>query len=367
MKDKVKKSLKKYGIILVTTLLTTGCIQTKQENPETVLPDQKEERVEIAPSVQVEEKYYRGLSPFKPSSTRGSLFMSSTLDNYRLDADRLELGLLEIAQDHFPIDTHLFSEGQFITNEDLSAWLDRKGKNKLGLNPDESEGRILRHILEHNYTNLEGEVEGIVIGLSLASTYQKKQDDKTTTLLYTDDELRNFGIEMSAQIAERLRKKAPNIPIVIALYRLEESTSLVPGNFLSYGFVEANQQSVGNWKTIHETYLLFPSQALSNHDRELANQYDTFRQEIEDFYPNYVGVIGVGRFIDEKLVELTFNVSTEFSSKTEVIQLTQFLGGSAIEIFPKDVHMNIYLQSVNQPKSIFVRPVEGDNIIHVYR
>ncbi|WP_025026132.1 CamS family sex pheromone protein [Caldalkalibacillus mannanilyticus] len=364
----MKKSLKICGIVILTTALTTGCLQKEEAQPPVIQPEGKEE-AKIAPSVQVEERYYRGLAPFKPSETRGSLFRADTLQSYRLDADRLELGLLEIAQEFFPIESHLFSEGQFITRDELNSWLRIKSeKHKLGLNPEESEQRILRHILEHNYTNLKGEVEGIVIGLSLASAYQQKKEDGTSlNLLYSDDELRNHGAKMADLVVERVRKKAPDVPITIALYRLEESNSMVPGNFLSVGKAGKNQMSVDSWKTINEVYFLFPSQALHSYDRELSTLFSRYRQDVQEFYPNFVGIIGIGRFIDDKLVEITFNVTTEFSSKTEVIQLTQFLGGSAVDTFPANVHLNIYLQSVNQARSIFVRPAQGESVMHIYR
>jgi protein involved in sex pheromone biosynthesis len=353
--------------ILLLFSLLLGCIPQNETIPEdNALPE--EPPSVVAPSVQVEEKYYRGLSPFIPSTTRGSLLTVNTLQNYRLDASRVEFGLLEIAQEHFPIETHLFTEGEYISRDELNKWLRIKSDlNKEGLNPEGSKQRILRHILEHNYTNLKGEKEGVVIALSLASTYQAKQEDQEITLIYTNDELRNHGAKMADELVQRLRKKVPELPIVVALYQLEESNSLVPGSFLSVGLVEKEQNYVSSWKSFNEVFLLFPSQALNLHDYELAVEFSNFRQDVQEFYPNFVGITGKGRFIDEKLVELTLQVTTEFASKTEAIQLTQFLGGTAIERFPSNVHLNIYVQAVNQPQSIFIRPVEGESVMHVYR
>jgi protein involved in sex pheromone biosynthesis len=363
--------------IFLITVSLVGCLPQKEQVPEVI--EFEEPSLVIAPSVQVEEKYYRGLLPFLPSETRGSL--QTRLNRYRLDSDRLELGLIEIAQGFFPLETHLFREGQTIDNDDLSMWLKVKSASeKLGLNPEGASERILLHVLEHNYRNLQGDsLEGIVVGLSLASTYTVEREVeegeekviRTEKLHYTADELRNHGARMADIVAERIRSEVNNVPIVVALYQLEEENSLVPGNFLSVGYVEKDENYISKWTAINETYFLFPSNALARFDSERSTTYyqdfSRFGEDVQTYFPNYVGTIGVGRFIDEQLVELTLKVTTEVASKTEVIQLTQFLGGSAVETFPENAHLNIYVQSVNQPQSIFVRPVDGEPLMHIYR
>lgn len=350
-----------------------GCLNKEEKPVESI--EMNDFSSVIAPSVQVAEKYYRGLHPFKASQTRGTLH--SSLAHYRLDADRLELGLLEIAQDYLPIEEHLFREGQIIETNELRQWLRVESEtNRLGLNPPDVPQPVLLHVLEHNYWDLKGEsLDAIVLGLSLASTYevhrQEGEQVEVITMRYTPDELRNFGQVMADKIAERLRTKVANVPIIIALYQLEERQSLVPGNFLSVGYVEKEQTYVSDWKSIDEIYLLFPSNALNrfSEERSLAHaaNFAQFKLEAQHFFPNYLGIVGLGRFINEDLVELTLTVTTEFASKTEVIQLTQFLGATAIELFPKHIQLNIYVQAINQPQSIFIRSAEGEAVMHVYR
>lgn len=375
----IRKRILSYSIVTPLLLISlVGCLPLQEESPDATEFDRLPSV--IAPSVQVEEKYYRGLQPFVSSKTRGSL--QTSLSRYRLDSDRLELGLLEIAQDYFPTESHLFREGQIIggDNYNLSNWLKVKsGTNKLGLNPEDTSDRILLHILEHNYINLQGEqLEGIVIGLSLASIYTVEKETegaeqgtkRRETLHYTEDELRIHGARMADIIAERIRAQF-NAPIVIALYQLEEQHSLVPGNFLSVGYVERDQNYVSKWDSINETYFLFPSNALTRFDRDFSKTYSKdfadFKTKVQEFFPNYIGIIGDGRVIDEQLVELTVTITTEFASKTEVIQLTQFLGGTAIDMFSENVHLNIYVQAINQPQAVFVRPINGEPVMHIYR
>lgn len=364
--------------LLTTSLLfiVSGCLPSKTNTNDELEIDVPP--AESAPTIYVQENYYGGLLPFVTSQARGTL--DTYLGNYRLDSDRLELGLLDIAQDYFPIDSHLYREGQFITRQEIQSWLRvQSNDHPTGLNPADKDERILLHILEHNYWDSKANsLKGIVIGLSLAPKYSSiTADGAKTQLYYTDDELRNYGQEMARQISERIRSKLRNteysdIPIVFSLYRLEEQGNLIPGNFLSVGRSQNGEIEIKDWKTINEIYFLFPSTPLNNfeRDRSLTNatQFGEFRNEIQNYFPNYVGVVGIGRYVNEKLVELTITANTEFGAKTEVIQLTQFMGGQAMEKFPKDVHINIYIQSINEPQSIFVRPADGgEPMMHIYR
>ncbi|WP_307396146.1 CamS family sex pheromone protein [Bacillus horti] len=374
-----KKSWLKTGVTCsLLILMLTGCLPDRTDTTDEL--DLDLPPIDHAPTVYVQEDYYSALLPFVTSQARGTL--DTYLGRYRLDAERLELGLLELAQDVFPTESHLYREGQFITKEEIQSWLRIQSDDyPLGLNPEDKDERVLLHILEHNYWDTRANaLQGIVIGLSLAPRYTSVEEvggnTETRQLYYSDDELRNYGQAMANKIAERLRGKLRNteysdIPIVFALYRLEEQDNLVPGNFLSTGISRQAQYEVSEWRTINEIYFLFPSGPLNRFENERsltnATQFDEFRNQVQEYFPNYIGIVGFGRYLDENLVELTITANTEFAAKTEVIQLTQFLGGQAMELFPENVHLNIYVQSINEPQSIFIRPTEGEPIMHIYR
>lgn len=366
-----KHVVRQTMVMIVIAFLLVACVPTRESTAGEWDIDAAP-AVE-APSVQVAENYYRGLQPFVSSETRGTL--QTYLDDYRLDTERLELGLLEIAQEYYSTDDYYFREGQFISKDELTEWLRSESEqNPNGLNPNEAD-RILLHILEHNYWSIQVDQpvpEGIVLGLSLAPTYTEEVVDedsgelRTEKRYYSDDELRNFGMDISDQIVQRLRKKI-DLPITIALYRVETDDSLLPGNFLSIGNVDAGQIHVGDWRAINEVFLLFPSTALADYDPDNSSIFKQLNNAIQDYFPNYVGVVGSGRYVDEKLIELTLQVTTTFASKTEVIQLTQFVAGKATELFDQNIHLNVYIQSINREQAIFIRPPKGEPVMHIYR
>jgi protein involved in sex pheromone biosynthesis len=371
VKARILPAVRQIAFISMILILLAGCLP-ERESPLEELAISDAPSFE-APSVQVAENYYRGLQPFVTSETRGTL--QTYLHRYRLDTERLELGMLEIAQERYPTDRYYFREGQFITRNELTEWLrPNSEQNPRGLNPEHTD-RILLHILEHNYWSIQGDQpvpEGIVLGLSLAPTYTHEVVDvgsgqsRMETIFYSDDELRNHGMEMAGQLIQRLRTKV-ELPITIALYRVETNESLLPGNFLSVGYVEEGQINVSSWSTISEAYFLFPSRALAEFDPAHSARFRQLNEAVQDFFPSYVGVIGTGRYVDEKLVELTVQVTTDFASKTEVIQLTQFIAGKATDLFEQNIHLNVYIQSINKEQALFVRPIQGEPIMHIYR
>ncbi|QZT34651.1 CamS family sex pheromone protein [Caldalkalibacillus thermarum TA2.A1] len=355
------------GIVLLMMLLVAlgGCLPNQEQEEITEPDDPAEQAQRVTPTVQIEETHYAGVSPMQESPTANLL--NDRLQGFRLDRDRLEQGLIEIAKEFFPPDNHLFVGGQLISRTEGEAWLSKDGPESL--NPADAPSPVLQHILEHNYLALNGQdLQGVVIGVSLASTYESKLEDGTEqTLYYTADQLRNYGFEIADKLAQRLRAKVQDVPIVIALYQLEERQSYRPGNFLSVGYVKPNAQEVSEWRTIDEVYLLFPSPELNHLNSELSSDFSGYVRRIQDFFPRYVGVVGNGRFVNEELVELNLDITTEFASIAEVIQLTQYVGSEALGTFPEDIYLNIYIGSVNEQKAFFSRPPGREPVMHVKR
>ncbi|MCF6094461.1 CamS family sex pheromone protein [Microaerobacter geothermalis] len=350
--------MKKYLFPVVAMIfLLSGCslFQEKEAEPNVIKPN-------ISPNIEVTEKYYPGVLPYQPNQSRGTL----TRLNSRLDASRLELGLLEIAQQTFPINQYVFREGQFLTKGELESWLARKTPENLnGLNPSEGTP-FLYHILEHNYLSKDGtKVEGIVIALSFSSQYETPQGE---TKEYLPEEMLSKTKGIANLVVQRLRQKVTSVPIIVALFQMEPKPSLIPGRFISVGTVNGNEETISKWKEMNEKYVLYPSnKTLEGIFLKTQRDFTDFKNEVQGFYQNFAGIIGMGRFVEGELVELTVTVTTEFDSKTEIIQMTQFIASILPKYFPDNTYINVYVNSISRPQAIYVRPNNGEPFFHVYR
>lgn len=354
------KRIAGVGLGAVLSLLMTAC---------SILPGLKENAPEpatptISPVIEVSEDYYGSMPPYKENQTRGMLSRLSQ-GSFRIDFSHLELGLMEIARETFATQEYYFQEGQQIKREQVQAWLSRAKDDPAGQNPDQGPQQLI-HVLEHNYLDKEtNQLAGIVIGLSLSPLYEDAAGEEK---VYTTDELRAKGQQIAARIVQAARAENQQVPMVVALYQVpDRNSTLVPGHFILTGTVKATESAVSKWQPIDEKYYLFPSSEAEKEQPQTSLQYDKLLTQAQSYFPEYMGMTGVGRFMGGKLTELTITATAEYDSRTEVLQFTQYTSNLINQLFDSDVHVNLYVQSINQPLAIYVRPAEGEPYMHIYR
>ncbi|MGD8191825.1 CamS family sex pheromone protein [Brevibacillus ginsengisoli] len=316
----------------------------------------------ISSTVDVNENYYSGLFPYKENKTRGML---SKLKSYRIDFSHLELGLMEIARETYKEDDYYFQEGQVIPANQVKAWLSSPSEDPAGLNPEKG-GNLLVNVLEHDYLDKNSKkLSGIVLGLTLSPRYK---DASGQDKMYSTDELRTKGEQLASHIVTKVHTLAPQIPMVVALYQVpDKSSTLVPGHFILTGTVNANESSVSKWQPIDEAYYLFPSDDVYKAYPQISLQYDKLMKQTQSFFGEYIGLTGVGRFMDGQLIEMNLTATAEYDSRTEVLQFTQYAATLIDQLFDKKVQVNLYVQSVNKPLAIYIRPANGEGYMHIYR
>jgi len=250
------------AITLVMILTATGCAPSfdKSEVVEDDTDTENTEKESIIPEYQISDQYYQTLLPYETSDTRG--LVTSNI-NTRLDLEEFETGLMRLSQDPFPTDEYVFREGQVISKETVTSWLQRKytsaqlkekkmtADENMGLNPvDDGKGDIeeryeknpeyLAHILEHNYLvksdNNKVTLGGISIGLALNSVfyYQKEKYGETYEIKIDAKTLQEKGEEIAAEVVKRVRglEGAKDVPILIALFEQERTPLYQETSFL---------------------------------------------------------------------------------------------------------------------------------------
>lgn len=342
--------------VFLLVVATTGCSLLprggQETGPEITTPS-------LSPVVEVSEDYYGSLPPYKPNQTRGML--SDT--KYRIDFSHLELGLMEFARDTFPTSEYLFQEGQQIKQEQVTEWI---AQEKTGATNGQKKKGILVHVLEHDYLSKDKQqLAGMVLGLSLSPEYQ---DATGQDKMYTTQELQAKGQQLAARIVQSVRVNTPTVPMLVLLYQVPEAnSSLVPGHFIMSGTVNANEAAISKWQPIDEEFYLFPSTDVEEKYAQQSLQFDKLMRQSQSYFGEYIGMTGVGRFMGGKLTELTITATAEYDSRTEVLQFTQYAAGSVDQLFDKGVHVNLYVQSMNKPLSIYIRPSAGEPYMHIYR
>ncbi|KMY28516.1 hypothetical protein ACZ11_22405 [Lysinibacillus xylanilyticus] len=377
--------MKSFRLIpaIVAAAMLVGCVPSNKKETELTQETQQEKaETTIIPSLQIDESYYRTLTPYKQSASRG-LVVSNIFTKY--DMKEVETGLMRLSQDEFDTENYFFQEGQYLAESTVTDWLARSSQTKDGLNPPTTDSMpaeeratkapiYLSHIVEQNYLTKTSDnkvkLGGISIGLSLNTIYyyQKEKYGEYYEKPIEEAKLVEQGKKMAAEIVSRLRARdeLKDIPIVVGLFKQKARNDIIPGTYFSYGVSKAGQNDVADWKGIDEEYVLFPTSESQDVYRDVSNNFKNFKQDIDKYFSNYTSVIGTGFYKDKKIQKLKIEVPIQFYGKSEIIGFTQYLTGVLINQFD-NINVEVNITSINGPEALIVKnSSEKEPYVHIY-
>lgn len=398
-------------MLLGALLMLTSCIQ-KPENDILQTEDGTDQEVSIVPNYKLSEENYRMILPYRPSRARGVIVNQMT---NRMDINEIETGLRRLSTSVFDPEQYYFEEGQNLGESLIYQWLGRqlteeqleqavdneisrlkreqrtvnedaiRAELQAGLNPpiennqdeDEQRGnpRYVSHILEHNFLEKKDDdsitLRGISLAIALKSVY-RFQTETGGPYLYEklpDNEVMSQGKEIAQTVLERVRamEGLENIPIMIALYKEQEQGSPIPGNFIAMTTVSGNENQIEGWEDVNEKNVLFPSDEAKEDHVDDSEVLQSFGQDIAEYFPNYVGYIGQGFYVDDNLRKLTIEIPLEFYSAGEIIGFTQYVYGVVLKNFSDSFDLEIKITSSNQVESFIYREAgQEEPTVHVF-
>lgn len=318
-------------------------------------------------SHQLSNDYYKTVvnnGSYQISKTRGSTLGLNS--NFNLKA--FETGLMSLSQLHFDTDNYYFQEGQYITDKMANNWLKRYSeKNKKGLNPedngkDEPTERTpyyLNSVLEQDYMIKKEDkyaLGGISIGLSMNAIdyYQKVEFGADYETKISRDELLKQGKVMADKIVQQLREidGVGNVPIAVGIFEQTPKDSLAGGSFIIEAVSEKGTTKVGNWKALNQKKVIFP--LVEETSNELSN-FENFKAEVENFFPNLSGVTAEASYTDDQLVKMKITINTQFYGESEIIGFTQYVADKATTFLPPNIPIEITIGSINGTESFMAR------------
>jgi protein involved in sex pheromone biosynthesis len=403
--------LKIKGTIILLSFLLTGCLPLNNLQPNNDKETDEPNTIEIfkTPDIKTHEKYYQSLLineegkvQLSPGEARGEITGGP---NNRIDIDELEIGLMRISQDFFSVEKYYYQAGQYLSKDTVRNWLGRSNGEQAktdniypqkGFNPaipddydnynwekkmavQEDKPRILSYVLEQNYLTETNDgnprLGGLAIGLSFNPTYYFRVEDQQGRLYdgkadIDISKLKTDAKKIGEEVVNRLRQNPDlsEIPIVVGLYMEEKRGAVVPGNYFAKAVVKKNETSVDKWESINEQYYYFPSNNANSEKREDSSKFNLFKSKVQEFYPDFLGVIGRGFYSNDQLSRLTIDIPIQFKGKAEIISFTQFLTHLVKEQYPNEV-VRIYVSSsMDQPESVIISdPSSEEPIVHIYR
>ncbi|MFC7062519.1 CamS family sex pheromone protein [Halobacillus seohaensis] len=379
---------KLHALLLAMILIVSACTPVYDNTDEVVreTTDEKGDQKAIIPNYDISDNHYRMiLTESSPKISAAQGVTTNQMGN-RLDIAEFESGLQRLSKDHYSTSDYYFQPGQFLEYDTLLSWLSRYSEegNPEGLNPALNEEdaskeefrenpRYISNIVEQDYLVRKEddvvEVAGLTIGISMRSAYNFTAEGRDFSEDISTSELLTRGKENANTILERLREreKLQNIPIVFAIYEEEDSNAESPGNFLSKAYVDGSDNSVGDWEELNEDYVLFPSNEAEDEHFDDAEVFSDFRAEVSDYFPNFVGMIANGFYVDDELREVKIDIPIQFNSQTEVIGFTQYIYSLVMEMFEDHYSIEVKINSMDQQESLIVKePGQEEPYVHIY-
>ncbi|MFS0779836.1 CamS family sex pheromone protein [Neobacillus sp. 3P2-tot-E-2] len=388
--------MKKLSLLALSLfLLLSGCAPNFQKQENVVKTKEEADEKAIIPKYNISDNYYRTILPFEPGEARGLIVGNI---NTRYDINEFETGLMRIAQHQFDPKTYLFREGQELKRNNVRLWLNRKftpaqlsaeglkEEENIGLNPlmedaaDFQQGNnnspiYLAHILEHDYLikgdNDTVKLGGVVIGLALNSVhyFRTAVGEPYFERKIEFAEMEREGKKIAEEVLKRLRtmKNLKDVPITIALFEQQSKSSVVPGTFFTYTNVDKGSSTINSWEPVAEKYFLFPSTEAQEAHRDDVTAFLNFKQDVEEYFPNFNGVIGRAFYIGDQFTDLDITIPIQFYGKSEAIGFTQYVTGLVLEHFPNYISVSVSVTSVDGPEALIVRKAnEAEPFVHIY-
>ena len=371
---------KTLSILLLSGLILTACVDPTGNDEGNTENGQAQNSTTTPNTInqnQLGEGYYVPVlteeGGYKISNNRGI-----TLNlNSGININLFEKDLMRLSQEYYSTSDYLLQEGQLLTREIVTSWLDRAtevNKEELtieevekhdatkGLNPaksaefnpsvgvynhDAREPTYLQSILEFDFYQEAGSQmpSGISIGLAMnTENYYTDNEYRQWTQPISSEKALEQGQVMANEIVRRIRniEEIPDIPIFIGIYEQAARDDLGGGVYVATGISTEGSTTVQNWNKLNEKRIIFP---LEGRDSSEGNAFANFQSEVEDFFPDLSGITGQAHYINDRMETLTVNIMTQFFGETEMIAFTQYLKQSAATYLPADLDVEIIVES----------------------
>lgn len=294
---------------------------------------------ESSPTVQTVQPLkpgdYAAILPYQTSDARGKhIGLISDIDI----RTQLEIGLMDLSKNYFSPNEVAFKNHAFLNYDELDSTDGSRGllgtlrdNNPNGLNPGADEdfdtgngivkGPILVSDLYEVDYYAQNELKGIAIGLAVPDAVDDNGRRIEITREKMEEFLRATGAKIVSYMRERFNEITPNVPILVAAYQLntDESDSSKGGFIYTELFNGSNETDT----SIDEEYMTVPSTAFTQAQPQMADEFQTFREDIGKILPDTTFTTGEARVQNGSVQKLTLTISAYGKTVGEILAVIQ--------------------------------------------
>jgi len=359
----VKRNSRIKLISIISLILLINACSSSNPNPEPIILDSQK------------SGEYSLLIPYESSSIRQyhGLYLGK--------ADLLEIGsrLEDKSKTHFDPKDYYLAEGQVLKTDEIDLLLARESSaNPYGLNPPKGslfstgsgstqvlDAVVIADIIELDfYQTVDGVNE--LSGLSFAIVLNQTLDNQGVSASITEARLYEYGSDMGRKLERYIRTIADmeDIPIYIGLYSTNSTDTVLPGHYFGEGYFIPRS---GQFATLNEAWVLFPSIKVTSLDNLRSSQFNSFRSKIVRFIPESLGVIGEGLYVDNELIYLRMTITIQAKTYAEVHALTQYVIKLLDTFTQQDYDMIVRINTINETLALIEKTSDQKlSVIYTY-
>ncbi|PEJ29265.1 CamS family sex pheromone protein [Bacillus pseudomycoides] len=334
--------MKKISLFLIIiSLLLSACNGTNIIKKEEKVVEKNTKGNSIIPKYSISDNYYKTIIPLKEHKIINTVNIQT---NSKLDIDKLELGLMNMASKQFDTKNHLLQRSEYIAQKTIDELLTKQ------------EIPYVSNIIEYDYYTKKNSGElslaGVVIGLAMTSNH-------------SNEEANVKGSEIANQLLKVLydNKNFVKVPITFSIFKQETSDSLKAGTFISSVTVQKGENSIGQWVNINEKSFAYPSDDFKQVYNEDNKKLDRFSHEVKKFTTadyDYIPVNATIFYKDDHMDTINMNVLVKFNGKSELIAFTQMIVQKILDFLPKDIKVQMNIKSEQKVEAVVVREKNED-------
>ncbi|AJI18284.1 camS sex pheromone cAM373 family protein [Bacillus pseudomycoides] len=334
--------MKKISLFLIIiSLLLSACNGTNIIKKEEKVVEKNTKGNSIIPKYSISDNYYKTIIPLKEHKIINTVNIQT---NSKLDIDKLELGLMNMASKQFDTKNHLLQRSEYIAQKTIDELLTKQ------------EIPYVSNIIEYDYYTKKNSGElslaGVIIGLAMTSNH-------------SNEEANVKGSEIANQLLKVLydNKNFVKVPITFSIFKQETSDSLKAGTFISSVTVQKGENSIGQWVNINEKSFAYPSDDFKQVYNEDNKKLDRFSHEVKKFTTadyDYIPVNATIFYKDDHMDTINMNVLVKFNGKSELIAFTQMIVQKILDFLPKDVKVQMNIKSEQKVEAVVVREKNED-------
>ena len=349
------------NILVVLLLLLTSC--TKQE--ETLKQDK------VIKSFDIEN--YNILLPYDYNSSR--YWYTNTLA--KSDSIQMPKSLQEYSKEYFDPKDNLLVPGRQLNYDDIQM-LQRRNSSTYpyALNPEDKDYSInpttiiespyiVNGLYELNYISTKDNktISGISVAILINDKYVLKKDDQEYKNTISNIDLLQYSKEISSRLEDYIRvvKEVDyNIPIFVGTYISSDTNSYIPGYFISKSYFH---KDTVNTNDINEKWFLFPSDELKEVDSKLYNDYISIKNQIDEFIPENISMIGQARYDNDYIQSINLDIRLQSKSYNEIYSFAQYVK-NLVQIFnDKDYNITIDIKQFEETSFVLSKKKNENKFI----